>query len=457
MMIELPTHVLHFARDVQFAGGRLLLVGGCVRDAVMGIKPKDFDVEIYGLDLQSVKNLAAGCADRGEVNAVGISFGVLKARFGGHELDISLPRLDSKSGNGHKGFVVDMRVDLTVEQAAARRDFTINAMGYDPITKEIIDPFGGQHDIKIGALMPTSEAFCEDPLRILRGMQFAGRFQMRARIKVAYMGVKMFQDYHSLAPERVWGEWEKWATKSVKPSMGIDFLFATSWLNHYPEIRNLQFCQQDPIWHPEGNAYEHTLHVCDAMARLCEADGVTGEDRTVLMLAALCHDFGKATCTELIDGRWRSPGHASAGVPIAEGFLKRIGCFPRIIERVLPLVEEHMAHIGLEVNKRTVRRLANRMGAATIKELAYVVHADMAGRPPLPAEQNVTMQRILEVAAELNVTQDKVQPIIMGRDLIAMGYKPGPSMGNLLKDLYERQIEGEFSDKEEGLKLLASL
>lgn len=457
MMINLPTHLLHFARDIQFAGGRLLLVGGCVRDAVMGIQPKDFDVEIYGLSLTEVERLAEACADRGQVNAVGISFGVLKARFGGHEIDISLPRLDSKRGEGHRGFVVDMRADLTVEQAAARRDFTMNAMGFDPLMGEVIDPFDGQVDMKLGYLVPTSEAFCEDPLRVLRGMQFAARFDMKASIPMREYALGMVDEYGSLPAERVWGEWEKWATKSVCPSKGIETLYLCGWSVHYPEIFNLRSCLQDEVWHPEGNAYVHTLHVCDAMARLCEADGIEGEDRTVLMFAALCHDFGKATCTELIDGRWRSPGHASAGVPIAEGFLKRIGCFPRIIERVLPLIEEHMAHIGLDVNKRTVRRLANRMGAATIKELGYVVHADMAGRPPLPAEQNAKMLQILEVASDLKVTTDKVQPIIMGRDLMALGYKPGPSMGNLLKDLYERQIEGEFSDKEDGLKLLASL
>jgi tRNA nucleotidyltransferase (CCA-adding enzyme) len=452
--ILIPSNLYRFCHLVRSAGGRALLVGGCVRDAVMGGSPKDFDVEVYGLTLGEVQSLLVSVADGGRVDAVGVSFGVLKARFNGEEIDISLPRLDSKRGEGHKGFVVEMKSDLTVEQAASRRDFTMNAMGYDPLTGELVDPFDGRMDIKLGYLVPTSKAFCEDSLRVLRGMQFAGRFDMKASIPMRELALGMVDDYHSLPAERVWGEWEKWATKSVCPSKGIETLYLCGWDVHYPEIFNLRSCLQDKEWHPEGNAYVHTLHVCDAMARLCEADRITGEDRCVLMFAALCHDFGKASCTALVDGRWRSPGHASASVPLAENFLKRIGCFQRIIDRVLPLIEEHMAHIGLDVNKRTVRRLANRIAPATIRELAYVVHADMAGRPPLPAEQNEKMLEILQYAESENVAEEKVQPLVMGRDLLLIGYVAGPEMGRVLKYLYEKQLDGEFSTKEEGIELL---
>lgn len=453
--IPIPASLAVFCSDVRKMGGRALLVGGCVRDAIMGYQPKDVDVEVYGLSLENVQGLLCGRADAGHYDAVGASFGVLKARFYGQEVDISLPRLDSKSGAGHKGFVVEMKSDLTVEQAAARRDFTINAMAYNPLNGEVIDPYGGRSDIECHKLHPTSKAFAEDPLRVLRGMQFAARFGMFPSMELIRAANSIIDQYHTLAPERVWGEWEKWATKGRYPSLGLQFLRNTDWMGaHYLEIARLRYCEQDPIWHPEGNAYVHTLHVCDAMARLCEADGIKGENRCVLMFAALCHDFGKASCTSLIDGRWRSPGHASASVPLAENFLKRIGCFQRIIDRVLPLVEEHMAHVGLDVNKRTVRRLANRVAPATIRELAYVVHADMAGRPPLPAEQNEKMLEILQYAESENVAEEKVQPLVMGRDLLSIGYVAGPEMGRVLKYLYEKQLDGEFSTKEEGIAFL---
>lgn len=456
MDIRIPHALGLFCQAVNAIGGRALLVGGCVRDAVMGGKPKDFDVEVYHLSLQDVESCIKATCDNGVVNAVGVSFGVLKARFNGQEVDISLPRLDNKSGEGHKGFVVNMRSDLTVEQAAERRDFTMNAMAYDPLTGELIDPFNGKEHIAFGCLIPTSDKFMEDPLRILRGMQFVARFDMGRVFSAtaAYYGFRMSAEYDSLPVERVWMEWEKWATKGVRPSAGLEFLDHVGWLELYPEIDKLRFIEQDPSWHPEGNAYVHTLHVCDAMARLCESNSITGEDRCVLMFAALCHDFGKAVTTEKIDGRWRAPGHAKASVPMAERFLKNIGCYPRIISRVLPLVEEHMAHIGLEITPRTVRRLAHRLGDATIRELGFVVHADMAGRPPLPAEQNENMAAIVAFAEKENVAEEKVRPLVMGRDLIELGWKAGPDMGRTLKALYERQLDGEFSTKEEGIALL---
>lgn len=430
------------------AGGRPIKVGGCVRDKILGIDSKDVDVEVFGL---SSDDLCGVLSNFGEICLVGVSFGVIKLTTDTDDFDFTLPRRDNKTGVGHRGFQVEVDHTMTPEEAALRRDFTINAIG-ETVDGEIVDPFGGVADMRAGVLRATSEHFSEDPLRVLRGFQFAARFNLVAEPKTLSMCKELLTEASSLPLERVWGEWEKWALRSETPSHGLKFLVSSGWVDQHPELVNLIGVPQDPVWHPEGCAWTHTMHVCDAMVRICDRIGVEGEDRVVLVLAALCHDLGKAFpenggTTVFERDKWRSPGHADAGVPLAERFLKRIGCFQRIIDRVLPLVAEHMICTIDNISDRVVRRLSVRLGDSTISELLTLVEADHAGRPPLPADFPVEFEEIFNIAERLKIDLLKPEPIIGGRHLIELRFKPGPFFGKVIKACFEAQLDGTFEDE----------
>lgn len=439
---------------IEAAGGNPLMVGGCVRDSIMGIASKDIDVEVYGLPSDKL----VACLRRfGKVDIVGASFGVIKLHTNsGNWYDFNLPRRDSKIGPGHKDFTVVVDSNLTPMEAAARRDFTMNSMMMDK-QGNILDPFDGQVDMANHLLHPTSEAFQEDALRVLRGFQFAGRFKMTPSFDLMHIAREMLPEYKHLAVERIWGEWEKWALKSTHPSYGLTYLMHTGWDTLYPAIYRLEFFKQDPIWHPEGGVFAHTAYVCDEMAAICERENITHDRRLVLMFAALCHDFGKPSCTFTNEaGRIVSPGHDKAGVPIAREFLESIGCRADIIAQVLPLVAEHMAHISVnneEMNiGRFVRRLAVRLHPAMISDLDLLVEADMSGRPPLPKGKHPLMGKILEQAKIEAIEGAKPKPILMGRHLIELGYEPGPQFKIVLDECYQLQLDGVISTLEDAIQ-----
>jgi tRNA nucleotidyltransferase (CCA-adding enzyme) len=305
-------------------------------------------------------------------------------------------------------------------------------------------------DLEAGIIRHTSPAFAEDPLRVLRAMQLAARLNMRLAPETAALARTLLPEAPTLAQERIWAEWHKWALKSTRPAAGLRVLFETGWLELYPELAALIGCPQDPLWHPEGDAWTHTLHVCDAAAEIADHGGLVGEDRVVLLLAALCHDLGKPATTETSeDGRIRSPGHAHAGVAPTEALLGRIGCPHAIAERVRPLVAEHMAHHGMEVSPRAVRRLAVRLAPATLLQWRRLVAADASGRPPLPAADPGAP--IAELAKQLDVAHGRPRPILQGRHLLEAGMVPGPALGALLRRAYQAQIDGAFATVEEGL------
>jgi tRNA nucleotidyltransferase (CCA-adding enzyme) len=436
---------------IQSAGGRPLIVGGAVRDWLMGAEVKDFDIEVYGISIERLSSLLASF---GRVDAVGRSFGILKMRMPhGHELDISLPRRESKVGAGHRGFLAEPDPTMTPREAAARRDFTWNALALTP-EGDLLDFFGGAADLSAGIIRHTTEAFAEDPLRVLRAMQFAARFDMRLAPETAALGRALLPEAPTLAAERLWGEWQKWALKGRKPSAGLRVLAETGWLSLYPEIEALVECPQDPIWHPEGSAWIHTLHVIDAAAEIAERDGLVDDERAVLLFAALCHDLGKpATTATSDDGRIRSPGHAQAGVALAEALLRRIGCPRAISAPVVPLVREHMAHFGMQVTDRAVRRLALRLAPATITQWGRLIEADHSGRPPLPPSNPA--DPIVALAEQLGAAAGRPAALVQGRHLIAAGMAPGPGLGALLERAYHAQIDGAFTSLEEGLQWIA--
>jgi tRNA nucleotidyltransferase (CCA-adding enzyme) len=427
---------------------RAYLVGGCVRDALAGLPPaKDFDVEVFGLDYEQ---LIAALGRWGKTDLVGRSFGVVKlSTDSGLSFDFTLPRKDSKVAPGHKGFEVEFDPAISPREAAARRDFTINSIMYDPRAGQVWDFFGGQADWKGRILRHTSGAFDEDPLRVLRGMQLAGRFELRAAPETVELARRMKGSYAELAVERVREEWFKWAQRSRRPSAGLRFLAETEWIDHFPEIKALIGTEQEPEWHPEGDVFTHTGHCCDALARLPDWREAGAESRTVYMLAVLAHDFGKPAATHraVKEGRERivSPGHEAAGVEPARIFLERIGAPPAVGQRVIPLVQNHLFHLEI-ISDRAVRRLARRLAPESIEGLCLVMTADSMGRPPRPAEAPENVKTLLARARELEVRHKPPPPILQGRHLLALGVAPGPRMGTILDNAYEAQLEGVFGD-----------
>ncbi len=455
-MLTLASGLEEIIRDLDSRGFRALIVGGAVRDALLGGDPKDFDIEVYGI---TYDRLAQFLSERGRVDLVGRSFGVVK--FQDH--DFSVPRRDSKIGSHHRDFLATFDPSITPREAASRRDFTINAIAYDPITHEVLDFFGGREDLKNRVLRATSPAFSEDPLRVLRGMQFACRFDLTLDRATAEMSKAIAHEYSTIATERIAEEFMKWATKAAHPGRIAEYLRESGWSIHFPEIERLFGVPQDPEWHPEGDVGVHTMHVLNAAARIAERDHCEGDDRAVLLFAALTHDFAKADTTELRekDGMLRltAYGHEPAAGPAARRFLERIGIKEAIIEQVVPLVEHHLAHahIGSDVTARAVRRLAMRLAPASITQLVRLIEADASGRPPRPPGLPDSAARVRDLAAAQAVAEKPQAPLILGRHVLPyFGNRPGPHIGEVTRAAYEAQADGAFSTEEEALCWLES-
>jgi len=440
--------------------GRPRLVGGCVRDWLLGLTPKDFDIEVAGVDFEGLRG---ALAPFGATDVVGRSFGVVKVRGpAGAQYDFSLPRRDSKTGAGHRGFAVQPEPGLGEAEAAARRDFTVNAIALDPFTGALSDPFGGERDLRARILRHTSPAFSEDPLRVLRAFQLAARFDFTLAPETAELCRAIAPAFAELPVERVWGEWDKWATEAVRPSRGLAVLEETGWIRHFPEVAALRGTAQEPDWHPEGDVMDHTMHCLDALVLLAGWAASGAPRRRLLAFAVLAHDFGKPPTTIRAERhgalRWVSPGHEAAGGPLAEAFLRRIGAPLELGPPVRALVEHHLVHhrgSGGDFTDAQVRRLARKLAPASIDDLALVMAADSRGRPPLGAgEIQATIDRLSARAAKLAIEAAAPRPIILGRHLVAMGRRPGPEFRPILDAAFEAQLEGAFTDVAGGLAWL---
>ena len=446
---ELDAAVSGLARRVHSAGGRAVLVGGCVRDALLGQEAKDADLEVFGIEPGMLEKLVAGVYP---VIVVGRSFGVLKVK--GLELDVSVPRRERKTGPRHTDFEVNADPGMTFHDAAGRRDFTINAISWDPLTKELIDPFKGADDLRARVLRHTTERFAEDPLRVLRAMQFAARFEFAVAPETVALCATLTMD--GLSAERVFEEWQKLLVKGKRPSVGLEFLRACGWVKFFPELAALIGCVQDAEWHPEGDVWTHTLHCLDAFAT--RRTGDAWED-LVVGLAVLCHDFGKpATTVKTTEGRIRSLGHEAAAEEPARAFLARMTQHKDLVESVLPLVLCHMRPRELMLGGAgdgAIRRLAKKIGR--IDRLARVDEADRWGRPPLKPDEPGAGEWLMQRAAKLAVADQVPEPIVLGRHLIAMGMQPGPRFKELLNACYEAQLDGKFTDLAGGEEFLRGL
>jgi tRNA nucleotidyltransferase (CCA-adding enzyme) len=443
---------LAIADAVHAAGGRAVVVGGWVRDQMLGIDAKDLDIEVFGVPADRLKALLEGI---GRVDAVGEAFTVYKLG----DIDVSLPRRESKTGRGHKGFTVEGDPALSFEDAARRRDFTINAMSWDPLAGELIDPFHGGDDLDARVLRVVDpRTFGDDSLRVLRALQFAARFDLSVEPATKAICAAIALD--DLPRERVWGEFEKLLLRAPRPSIGLALALELGVIDRlFPDIKALVGCAQEPEWHPEGDVWVHTLLVVDqARTRIDDLDRGRA---AAIMLGAVCHDLGKPATTIFKDGRIRSPGHEEGGVEPAMRVLDTLNVNTLdgydVRHTVAGLTAHHLKpgmfyKSPTPVSDGAFRRLAQKVDPELLARLAK---SDCLGRTgPFDCS---AMDWFLERARALGVEHAPPPPIVLGRHLLELGVKPGPHVGALLKKIYERQLDGDITTLEAGLAAAKAL
>ncbi len=435
------------AASVRDAGGRALVVGGWVRDQLRGQPSKDVDLEVFGITQDRLPELLAPF---GRVEAVGQSFPVYKVG----DLDVALPRRESKSGRGHRGFHVTGDPAMSVEDAARRRDFTINAIAWDPLTGEYEDPFNGRNDIDRRVLKAVDPAtFGDDSLRVLRAIQFAARFEFTLEPETAALCRQIALD--DLPAERIWGEIEKLLLAARRPSLGFDLALDLGVIDRVlPEMRPLVGCVQEPEWHPEGDVWVHTLMVIDKAREM--NDDLDRAKLITVMLGAVCHDLGKPATTAFSDGRIRSLNHEEAGVTPTINLLDRLNIHTidgfDVRTQVVGLVAHHlkpgMFRKATQVGDGAFRRLAQKVD---LELLARLARADCLGRTG--TFDCSAMDWFIERARALGVEHRAPAPLLMGRHLLELGLSPGPAIGELLSRVYERQLDGDVRSVEEAIAL----
>jgi tRNA nucleotidyltransferase (CCA-adding enzyme) len=443
--------VTAIAQSIAAAGGRALVVGGWVRDRLMSHPSKDVDLEVFGVAQQQLPVILAPF---GRVEPVGQSFPVYKVISPETEgdIDVALPRRESKSGRGHKGFAVTGDPAMTFTEAARRRDFTVNAIGWDPLTGAYEDPFGGRLDLEHRLLKAVDlTTFGDDSLRVLRAVQFAARFDFVLDEDTAALCRTIPLD--DLPPERIWGEVEKLLLQAERPSIGLALALDIGVIDRlFPELKALVGCEQEPEWHPEGDVWIHTLMVIDqARARNRDLDRAR---LLTVMLGALCHDLGKPATTAVIDGRIRSMDHEQAGVDPTITLLDRLNIHTidgyDVRTQTIRIVADHlkpgMFFMAGNVGDGAFRRLAQKVD---MELLARVARADCLGRGG--TFDCSAMDWFIERARALGVEHRAPEPLLKGRHLLELGVAPGPRVGELLKNIYERQLDGALTSVDDAV------
>ena len=429
------------AEAVRDAGGRALIVGGWVRDRLMGRESKDIDIEVFRLPADLLRHLLETF---GRVETVGESFQVYKSG----DIDVSLPRRESKTGPGHRGFDITGDPTMEIGEAVRRRDFTINAIAWDPLTEEYIDPCGGRDDIEHRLLRVVDPAtFGDDSLRVLRAIQFAARFEFTLDDVTRQLCREMPLD--DLPAERIWGEVEK-LLLAPRPSIGLALAMELGVIHAlFPELHALAGCPQEPEWHPEGDVWVHTLQVVDQARR--RVDDLDRPQQIAVMLGALCHDLGKPATTAVLEGRIRSMDHEEQGVAPTLKLLDRLNIQSLdgydVRGQVVGLVAQHLKpgawfKVRDEVGDGAFRRLAHKVD---LELLARLAKADCLGREPGRFDCTA-MDWFLERARSLGVEHRPPAPILLGRHVLALGLRPGPRVGEILKAVYEEQLDGRVTD-----------
>lgn len=427
------------ARLVADRGGRCFFVGGCVRDDLMGRPTKDLDMEVHGIAPAQLEEILDALGQR---ISIGESFGIYNLK--GHSLDIAMPRKESLRGQGHRDFDVFVDPFIGIEGAAKRRDFTCNALMQDVCTGEILDPFGGEADLRSGILRHVSEdSFAEDPLRVLRCAQFAARFDFRVAPET--MALCRTMDLRHLPRERIEGELKKALLQAERPSIFFKILLEMEQLEvWFPELKDLIGVPQNPKYHAEGDVWNHTMLVLEEAAKLRHR----AANPLWFMLTALVHDFGKAVCTEEKNGVIHAYQHETLGLPLAEAFLRRITAETKCIAYVLNLTALHMKP-GTVAGANAALKTTNRMfdEAVDPEGLVCMALADDRGRireTPGRDDEPFLMERLEAYR------QTMAQPHVTGRDLMEAGLTPGRDFSGLLAYAHKLRLAG--IPKENALK-----
>ncbi|MDP2079165.1 MAG: HD domain-containing protein [Sulfuricurvum sp.] len=426
-----------------------ILVGGCVRDHLLGHESLDIDIELYGVS--DTMELAEILKPFGKINEVGKSFGVYKFRYGTYFIDLSLPRTENKSAKGHKGFEIQTYSDLDFATASRRRDFTINAMGYNPLTQTLLDPHNGADDLRKKRLVCVDPlTFVQDPLRLLRAVQFVARFDLTCDPKLLALCKRMIDQgaLEELPKERIFEELKKLFLLSPKPSIGMELLREMGALPFFTPLDLYEKTPQDPLSHPEGNVWIHTLKALDIMALL--RIGEPKRDIT-RMFAVLLHDCAKPITTVIENGKINAPHHALIGVEVGQKFLEKITNEHDLIASVLPLIRYHGAVRKLYDTPPS--EILHLSAQVCIEDLIPVAEADFLGRgfngttpASFPAGEWLYAQ-----ASELGVLSSPPQPLIMGRDLISLGLSPDERFKEILENAYKAQLNQQFFTKDEAI------
>jgi len=459
--VHLPEILKTISKILYKHHAKAIVVGGAVRDFFLGMETKDYDVEVYGLETMDELNGILGRF--GSVNRVGKSFGVLKFFSDGEEYDFSFPRTEQKIGKGHRGFDVDVDGALSFKEATRRRDFTVNALGYDIEEKRFLDPFNAKEDMENRILRHIDDvSFVEDPLRVYRAVQFCARFRYALAEETKALCRYMVDEgmLEELPKERIYAEFKKLLLKAPKPSIGFELMRELGVLRYFPELEALIGVHQDPECHPEGDVWVHTMMSLDAMAGLCRLECPHSDnpnmdkEKLKMFFTTLCHDLGKAGTTTIDEeGNIRAIGHEEAGVVLARSFMYRLTDEHDLIESILPLVEHHCKPSQFYKDGTKDKEILNLATKVNIEELVTVAKADFLG---CNTEESLrghfkAGEWLLEKAKALKVQNKPLENLLQGRDLIALGLEPSAKFKTILAKVYELQIDGVLSTKEEAM------
>lgn len=431
--------IVEIAEAVKKVGGDMYFVGGYVRDKIIGIENKDIDVEIYNITPNKLREVLS---QFGDVEEIGSSFGVLMIK--GLDIDFAMPRTESKTGEGHRGFNVQVNPFLPTKEASRRRDYTINSIMENVLSGEIIDHWGGVEDLKKGIIRHIDPiTFVEDPLRLYRGAQFASRFGFEVARETLELMASVSVDF--LPKERVFEEFKKALLKSDKPSIAFNILKNVGVISEhrFSQLYRLIGTNQNPDYHPEGDVWNHTMLVIDQATKF--RDRVSNP--IGFMLSALLHDIGKPYVTVLENGKIRSNGHDSVGAEEVDFILDEITANKELRAYIKSMIKWHMApHFYYPVaSDKALRKLSMNVH---IEDLLLLSQADHLGREGIVFDEELKIKEAwFRGKLQALSLEKKIKPIILGRDLVQMGYKPGKGFKNVLEQAFELQLEG-FNKKE---------
>jgi tRNA nucleotidyltransferase (CCA-adding enzyme) len=469
--------LLEAARKVAAKVPKAMLVGGFVRDCLLHIKSKDADLETYGIGADELEKLLKKLF-KDKVETVGRSFGIFKVFLGnGLDLDVAIPRRESKTAPGHKGFEVEGDPELDPKEAARRRDFTINAISANPETGEVYDPFNGMSDIEKHVLRVVDPStFVDDPLRVYRGIQFTARFDLKVEPATLELMRLMVNrgDMDELSKERVSDELKKLFLKAPRPSVGFELMRTLGLVRRsYPELHALIDTPQEPEWHPEGDVWIHTMMVIDEAAKIVKRERFDDSEALQVLVGSLCHDLGKPSTTHMgeKDGvpRIRSLGHEEAGEKPAEQLLDRWAMGDKVKIAAMECAKEHLkpgmlarqfstGHLTEEQYVNAVRKLIKRIQPLDWRIYLAVSEADARGRafPGIDIAPYAPGILFKQTVAEHHLDEAGLKPLLFGRDLLPFGLKPGPQLGKLLEEIEHLRDENKITTREAAFEYVRS-